>query len=290
MIQRFVIDRIHKIFAIDKAVLLLGPRQVGNTTLLMEHMKSHPASLFLDCDEPDIRNQLTGASSTSLNALIGTNSLVIIDEAHRVKNIGVTLKLITDKIKGVKLIVSGSSSFELSSDINEPHTIRKIELNLFGFSTEELVKHHSEIEENRLLEQRLIYGLYAEVVDNSQLADSLLIDLVNSNIYKVIFQFQAISKPELLPDLLEVLARHVDSEVSYNELAGMLNSDPETIRKSIVLLEYCLVVFKLRSFRGNLKNELKKSRKLYFYDNGIKNGSSTLGKFYSKRKSKIQCK
>ncbi len=263
----------------QKAVLLLGPRQVGKTTLLRQIMEDNPDSLFLDCDEPDIRKQLTEASSTILKAIIGNKKLVIIDEAQRVKNIGLTLKLIVDYMKDIRLIVSGSSVLELNSDISEPMSGRKIEIKLFGFSTEELIKHNSELEEKRLLSRRLVYGNYPEVVMKNEHSESILQELMNSYLYKDIFQFQEIRKPELLPNLIEVLARQVGNEVSYNELSGLLRSDPETISRYIDLLEKCFVIFRLRSFSRNLRNELKKSRKIYFYDNGIRN--AILGDFRS---------
>ena len=159
-----MIPRIAKIFIEDiinngKAVILLGPRQVGKTTLLHSIAEDYNQTLFLDCDEPDIRKLLTDTTSTALKNLFGQSKLIIIDEAQRIKNIGLTLKLITDKIKSVKLIVSGSSALELSADISEPLTGRKVEIVLSGLSTMEMVRYHGVLEEKRLLHQRLVYGL-----------------------------------------------------------------------------------------------------------------------------------
>ena len=271
-----MIPRIAKIFIEDiinngKAVILLGPRQVGKTTLLHSIAEDYNQTLFLDCDEPDIRKLLTDTTSTALKNLFGQSKLIIIDEAQRIKNIGLTLKLITDKIKSVKLIVSGSSALELSADISEPLTGRKVEIVLSGLSTMEMVSHHGELEEKRLLHQRLVYGMYPEIITHPERAAQQLHELTTGYLYKDVFNYQDIRKPELLPNLLEALARQLGSEVSYNELANLLSSDPTTISRYIDLLEKSMVVFRLRSFSRNLRNELKKSRKIYFYDNGIRN-------------------
>ena len=277
MIQRLIQSRIQDILSLGKSVLLLGPRQVGKTTLLLKIAEEHPGSIFLDCDEPDIRGLLKEPSSTKLRSLIGDTDLAIIDEAQRVKNIGITLKLIIDKIKNVQLIVSGSSALELASDINEPLTGRKIELLMSGMSYLEMVNHHGLLEEQRLLENRLIYGMYPEVVNYPPRAELLLRELSTGYLYKDIFNYQDVRKPELLYNLTEALARQLGGEVSYNELAQLLGSDPATITRYIDLLEKTMVVFRLRSFSRNLRNEIKKSRKIYFYDNGIRN--AILGDF-----------
>lgn len=271
MIPRILSNRIQNIIGENKAVVLLGPRQVGKTTLLQEISKEYPKTLMLDCDEPDIRKILTDATSTSLKSFFGDAGIVIIDEAQRIKNIGLTLKLITDKLKHIRLIVSGSSALELSSDISEPLTGRKVEILISGISVQELIDYHGKMEENRLLHNRLIYGMYPEIITHPERAETQLQELTSGYLYKDIFNYQDIRRPELLPNLLEALARQVGSEVSYNELAQLLGSDPATIVRYIDLLEKSMVVFRLRSFSRNLRNELKKSRKIYFFDNGIRN-------------------
>ncbi|MFZ1750622.1 MAG: ATP-binding protein [Saprospiraceae bacterium] len=271
MIRRIIRHRIEQTLSSGKSVLLLGPRQVGKTTLLMDIHSENPASMYLDCDEPDVRSILTDASSTKLRAYLGTQKLVIIDEAQRVKNIGLTLKLIIDKLKDIKLIVSGSSALELSSDINEPLTGRKIEILMNGISYQEMVDDHGRIAEQRLIETRLIYGMYPEVITFPDRAEILLRELTSGYLYKDVFNYQDVRKPELLHNLTEALARQIGSEVSYNELAQLLASDPSTIGRYIDLLEKSMVVFRLRSFSRNLRNELKKSRKIYFYDTGVRN-------------------
>lgn len=271
MINRAIYKLIKEDLFKGKAIILVGPRQVGKTTLLRGLEQEYPNSLFLDCDEPDIRRILEDTSSTRLKQFIGRSGLVIIDEAQRVRNIGLTLKLITDQLKEVQLIASGSSSLELANQINEPLTGRKLEYFLYPLSLEELIDHHGFLEENRLLTTRLVYGLYPDIVMQQENVKRLLIELTSGYLYKDVFNYQDIRKPELLPNLLEALARQLGSEVSYNELAQLLSTDQVTIQRYIDLLEKSFVIFRLRSFSRNLRNELKKSRKIYFYDNGIRN-------------------
>ena len=251
---------------------MLGPHQAGKTTLLRALTAEQPdPSVWLNCDEPDIRKILQDPTSSLLRNLVGNATLVIIDEAQRVKNIGLTLKLITDQLSSVQLIATGSSSLELANEINEPLTGRKIEYLLLPFSSEELIQHHGLLEEKRLLSQRLIYGLYPDVVIHPGKERRTLQNLSSSYLYKDIFRFQDVRKPEVLETLLEALALQICSEVSYHELAQTVGIDSATVRRYIDLLEKNFVLFRLRSFSRNLRNELKKSRKIYFYDNGVRN-------------------
>jgi hypothetical protein len=227
--------------------------------------------LLLDCDEPDVRKELTDVTSTQLMRRFGDAKVVMIDEAQRIKNIGITLKLIHDKIKNVQLIVTGSSSLELTSEISEPLTGRKYEFLLLPLSTAEMIGHTDVITEKRLLEQRLLFGLYPGVVSEPGNERKILTHLAGSYLYKDIFTFQDIRKPEIIESLLETLALQAGNEVSYHELALTLGIDQITVRRYIDLLEKSFVIFRLRSFSRNARNEIRKSRKIYFYDNGIRN-------------------
>lgn len=272
MISRIIQEQIVQRLGKGKAILLVGPRQVGKSTLLKIIQKEYDQeSVILNCDEPDIRRMLEDVTSDQLKAIIGKSTLVMIDEAQKVENIGQTLKLIVDSLTNIQVIATGSSAFELRNKTNEPLTGRKFEFNLFPFSIAELVGHHGRIVENRMLERRLIFGLYPEVVNNPGNEQENLIELINSYLYKDILSFQNIRKPELLDKLLTALALQMGQEVSYNELGQLLGVDKATIVKYIELLEKCFVVFRLSSFSRNLRNELKKSRKIYFYDNGVRN-------------------
>ncbi len=273
MIDRILYKKIKTRLFNGKAIIILGPRRVGKTTLLKKiEADIGEKTLFLDGDEPDVRKRLSDTSSSELKKLIGGNKVLMIDEAQRVKNIGVTLKLITDKIPGVQVIATGSSSFELANQIREPLTGRKYEYHLFPFSEGELVGHNGETEERRLLESRLIYGMYPEVVlPPGGREKETLREFSGSYLYKDVFAFNEIRKPEIIQKLVEALALQIGSEVSINELAQLTGSDPLTVERYLGLLENAFVIFRLRAFSRNVRNELKKSRKFYFYDNGIRN-------------------
>jgi uncharacterized protein len=268
ILESVITDRLFK----GKAIILLGPRQTGKTTLLREVVKglAHKV-LWLDADELIVRNELTGVNISGLKNLIGKNTIMVIDEAQQVKNIGQTLKLITDHIKEVQLLVSGSSALELAEEIAEPLTGRKFEFFLYPVSFEELVVHHGWLQEKSLLQQRLIYGSYPEVVSNPDHMKETLVLLAGSYLYKDIFKYKDLRRPELLESLLQALALQLGSQVSYHELSQIIGADAETVHRYIELLEKTYVIFRLRSFSRNLRNELKKSRKIYFYDNGIRN-------------------
>jgi len=272
MIQRLILPVIKEKMFAGKAIIIIGARQTGKTTLLNQIIETLSEKYVLfNCDEPDIRKMLTEKTSTALKAVIGGARVVLIDEAQRIKNIGITLKLITDQIKDVQLIATGSSSFELSNEISEPLTGRKWEYMLFPVSTEELVGQYGELEEKRMLEHRLVYGFYPEVITRSGSEREILQNLTDGYLYKDIFNFQELRKPELISKLLEALALQIGSQVSYNELAQTIGADVVTVQRYIELLEKTFVIFRLRSFSRNVRNELKKSRKIYFYDNGVRN-------------------
>ena len=228
-------------------------------------------TLFINCDEPDMRQMLENVTSNELRVLIGRNTLVMIDEAQKVENIGLTLKLIVDNLLPVQVIATGSSAFELRNKTNEPLTGRKFEFNLFPLSIAEMVQAHGIIVEQRMMERRMIFGLYPEIVNNQGNEQEHLIELINSYLYKDILAFQNIRKPDILNKLLTALALQLGQEVSYNELSQLIGIDKATVEKYIDLLEKCFVVFRLSSFSRNLRNELKKSRKVYFYDTGVRN-------------------
>ena len=272
MIERLLKNLIEKRLYRNKAIIVIGPRQVGKTTLLkMIVSDTKNKVLEWNCDEPDVRRRLTEPTSTELKAEIGDADLILIDEAQRIKNIGITLKLLIDNYPEKQVIATGSSAIEMSNSINEPLTGRKYEYVMYPFSCEELFNEFGEQEERRILERRLIYGSYPEVVNNSGEERETLTELVGSYLYKDIFSFQDVRKPEIIEQLLQALALQIGSEVSYNELGRLLGLNTATVQRYIDLLEKSYVVFHLRSFSRNVRSELKKSRKIYFYDNGVRN-------------------
>jgi predicted AAA+ superfamily ATPase len=272
MISRVVIDRLISRMEDGKVLILYGPRQAGKTTLLrMLAEKLHGKIRWWNGDEPDHRSQLLNPTSTELRHMIGDSKYVFIDEAQRIENIGLCLKLITDNVKDVKVIASGSSAFELANKINEPLTGRKWEFWLFPFSYNELSVHQDAETERRLLHKRMIYGYYPDVVNNPGDEPDILRELSGSYLYKDVLTWERIQKPDKLERLVQALALQVGSEVSFNELGQLCGIDNETVEKYISLLEKAFIVFRLNSFSRNLRNELKKKRKVYFYDNGIRN-------------------
>ena len=272
MIERLLKEQISKRLYRGKVVIVVGPRQVGKTTLLRMLIDDTDRKVLVwNCDEPDVRRKLADPTSTELGAETANADLILIDEAQRVQNIGITLKLLVDNYPEKQVVVTGSSAIELSNSINEPLTGRKYEYMMFPFSTEELIREFGATEERRMLERRLIYGSYHEVVNHPGEERETLTDLVSSYLYKDIFSFQDVRKPEIIEQLLQAIALQVGSEVSFNELGRLLGLTSITVQRYIDLLEKVYVLFHLRSFSRNVRSELKKSRKIYFYDNGVRN-------------------
>ncbi len=271
MIKRDLSEIILKRLNSNKAIIIKGARQVGKTSLLKALFENKDDVMWLNADEIDVRSLFETVSSTKLKAIIGNKKFLIIDEAQRIKDIGLKLKLIADEIPQVQIIATESSSFELSQNVNEPLTGRKLEYQLFPFSFKEMCKEHGLIEEKRMLSHRLVYGYYPDIVVNQGNEIELIKLLADSYLYKDILQFDRINKHDKIVKLLQALAFQVGSQVSFNELGQICALDSKTVEKYIIILEQAFIIFRLPSFSRNLRNELKSSRKIYFYDNGIRN-------------------
>ncbi len=275
MVARILYDEIKNTCFKGKVILLIGPRQVGKTTLLKKlHADFDVPSIWLNVDEADVMQSLSEAdTSTKLRQLVGANTqLVFIDEAQQIIDIGKKLKLMIDTFPEIQFIVTGSSSLDLRNTMAEPLTGRKIEYNLYPLSTEELVNNSSAIEQKRLLETRLVFGSYPAVVNNYGEEKEILKEIASSYLYKDLLQLEGIRKSSILEKLLQLIAFQVGSEVSYNELANSIgNIDVATVEKYLDLLEKAYIIFKLPALSRNLRNELKKGKKYYFYDNGVRN-------------------
>ncbi len=272
MIDRHLAKQIAKRLHDNKAIILLGPRQVGKSTLLqLLSSKFNKPVVWWDGDESDIRAMLQQPTSSKIKAFIGSNKTVVIDEAQRIENIGICIKLITDKLKEVKVIATGSSSFELANKINEPLTGRKWQFNLFPLSFGEMVQHTSLLEEQRLLEHRLIFGYYPEIVSSATDEAKRLKELAESYLYKDILIWGRIQKPDKLEKLVQALSFQVAQLFSNYELGQLCGLNSETVESYIQLLEKAFVIFRLPAYNSNQRNELKKSYKIYFYDNGLRN-------------------
>ena len=271
-INRAIQSKIEANLFQGKAIIIVGPRQVGKTTLvrMFEGYKGKKTAWF-NADEPDVREAFSNKTSSELKRIFAGNELVIIDEAQRIHNIGLTLKIIIDTIKEVQIIATGSSAFELSDKTKEPLTGRKWEYHLFPISTEELLHHHGEMEEKRMLENRLIFGQYPEVINSPGKEREVLLSISDSVLFKDLVSLEVVKKPYLLEKLLKALALQTGNEVSFAELGQLIDADKETIERYIHYLEQSFILFRLPALSRNVRNELRRSRKIYFYDNGIRN-------------------
>ena len=271
MISRLIFKTLTNALARNKVIVLLGARQTGKTTLLAHCIKQIENTLWLNGDEYDVQQIFQNATSIQLKNAIGNHKTVVIDEAQRIFNIGIGLKLIYDHFPEIQLIATGSSAFDLKNKLNEPLTGRKLEYHLFPFCFQELVNHHGLFIEKRNLTTRLVFGSYPDVINNAGNEISILKSLADSYLYKDILMLDSVKKPEKLINLLQALALQIGSEVSYNEIANLIGIDSKTVENYINLLEKSFIIFKLNSLNRNARNELKLSKKIYFYDNGIRN-------------------
>jgi len=271
MINRILSPEIEKRMFGGKAIILMGARQTGKTTLLKNSVGKEDHVLWMNADEPDIISLFEEVTSTRLKSIFSGKKIVVIDEAQRIPDIGLKMKLITDTMPETQLIATGSSSFELANSVNEPLTGRKWEYQLFPLSFGEMAAHHGLLEETRLMPHRLVYGYYPDVVTHPGDEKEVLKQLSDSYLYKDILMWERIKKPEKLVKLLQALALQLGSEISYNNLANLLSMDNETVEKYIQILEQTYVIFRLPAYSRNHRKELKRGRKIYFIDNGIRN-------------------
>jgi predicted AAA+ superfamily ATPase len=267
-IQERILQRMHK----NKAILIFGAHQTGKSTLSEALIqKQEESSLSLNGDDSDVRALFQEANATKLRAIIGNHQIVLIDEAQRIQDIGLAIKIIVDQIKNVQVIATGSSSFDLASRINESLTGRKYEFQLFPFSFGEMVSHHGLLEEKRMIDHRMLYGYYPEVVTHPGEEEERLKLLASSYLYKDLLMLDKINKPAMLEKLLQALAWEVGSEVSLDEISRLLAIDRKTVEKYIDLLEKAFVIFQVPAFSQNVRTEIRKGKKIYFCDCGIRN-------------------
>lgn len=271
MISRTIEKNIKNELFKGKAIVLLGARQVGKSTLLRKIFADTSQILWLDAENPDVHQIFENANAKRLELFFETKNIIIIDEAQKIDNIGSKLKLITDYLPTIQVIATGSSSFELRNKLNEPLTGRKFEHKLFPLSFNEMKNHSSLLEEIRMLPHRLVYGYYPDVVTSQNSEEKTLKLLSDSYLYKDILLFNGIRKPEKMQELLKALAWQIGSEVNYNELGKLIGLKSETVEEYIHLLEQTFVIYRLNSFHTNQRNEIKKGKKVYFNDLGIRN-------------------
>ncbi len=270
MYKRYIQKTIKKRVRAGKAIILIGARQVGKTTLVKTLLENEEY-LFIDGDNPEIREVLDNPNTEQLKRIIGKHKILFIDEAQRINNIGLTIKIVIDQIKDVQVFVSGSSAFYIRNEINESLTGRKWEFVLFPLTWEEFQEKHGYLNSLQQLENRILFGFYPEVLNNPTDEVVLLNQLVNSYLYRDILAFSGIRKSETIEKLLKAIAYQIGNEVSYSELSQIVGIDKETVAKYIRLLEDGYIIFRLPAFSKNLRNEIKRNQKIYFYDTGVRN-------------------
>jgi uncharacterized protein len=270
MFDRIVTEKVLDKIGSQKAIIITGPRQVGKTTLI-ETILANKKFLEFNGDDAQVRNLLGEASLEQLKQIIGNYELVFIDEAQKINGIGNVLKLITDKLKNVQLLISGSSSFDIGNQLNEPLTGRKWEYKLYPICWQEYETKIGYLNAQLQLENRLITGMYPDVLMNKRDEKEVLRNLTNSYLYKDVLALTNIKRSDVLDKILQALAYQVGSEVSYNEIAKLVGVDKNTVNNYIEILCKAFIIFKLPSFSRNLRNEIKVNQKIYFYDNGIRN-------------------
>jgi predicted AAA+ superfamily ATPase len=273
LVQRVLLDSIERWLFRRKVLILFGARQVGKTTLVKHLLKKYGAKdAYYNCELPSVRELLRNEEPSVLGREFGERGLVVLDEAQYIPNIGQKLKILVDHLPDLQVIATGSSSFELAEQTGEPLVGRALTFTLFPFSYEELLQRYRPTELKQHLDKLLLYGSYPEVfLANSEDAKLLLKDLTNRYLYKDILKFEQIRKSELLQKLLQLLAFQVGSEVSYHELANTLKINERTVARYIDLLEKAFVIFRLAPFSRNLRKEITKKQKIYFFDLGIRN-------------------
>ena len=272
MIRRYLHEIIESKIGDGKIIVVLGARQVGKTTLLRDIFLDRDDILWLNGDYEETRVMLSSESPQILGSIIGDKKIVVIDEAQRIKNIGLKLKILQDTYGDkVQLVATGSSSFDLANKINEPLTGRKWEYQMFPISFKEMVAQNGLISERGNLLNRMMYGYYPDIVTHPETAKERLMQLVEDNLYKDVLSFNGVQKSAKITDLLQALAFQIGSQVSVNELANTVSLDNKTVDKYLSLLEKSYIIFRLPSYSRNLRNELKTSNKYFFYDLGVRN-------------------
>jgi uncharacterized protein len=273
----FIQRKLQKIVENDlgkgKVIIIYGPRQVGKTTLVREVLKNYQGKAeYYSCEEGDVVEALSRNTSAGIKQFFGDRDLIILDEAQKIKDIGTKLKLLIDNYPQTQLLVTGSSSFELANQTKEPLTGRKFEYFLFPLSVWELQETFSNTELKRMLRSFLTFGSYPEIVPLPETeAKKRLKEISGSYLYKDIFSFQEIKNPEVLSKLVKLLALQTGQEVSFSELANKLDVNIQTIERYIRLLEEAFVIFRLPALSRNQRKEVSKTRKIYFYDLGVRN-------------------
>ncbi|PIR72310.1 MAG: AAA family ATPase [Candidatus Nealsonbacteria bacterium CG10_big_fil_rev_8_21_14_0_10_36_24] len=268
------LENLRNLIKPNKVVVIYGPRRCGKTTLLKKFLEQvNEKYLLVQGEDIFVQEYLSSQSIAKLKNFIGDHKLLAVDEAQKIPNIGLNLKLIVDNIGGVKIIATGSASFDLYQKIGEPLTGRKITLRLFPLSQMELSQIEKLHETKANLETRLIFGSYPEAIlaEDDQKRILYLKELVSSYLYKDILEVNGLKHSDRLVKILQLLAFQIGSEVSFTEIAGQVGLNKKTVERYLDLLEKVFVIFKIKGFSRNLRKEISKTAKYYFYDLGVRN-------------------
>lgn len=271
MIQRTVQSIMQKYLHKRRAIIIYGARRTGKTTVLNAITEALSNFRYINCDMIDGQEAFNFRNAEDLQISFGAYDNILIDEAQRVPDIGLKLKAIIDALPNTQIFATGSSSLDLSNLTNEPLTGRKFEFSMAPLSTQEIYDYDGITAIQSGLNLRMIYGNYPEVYLEKTVPEDIIKEIAGSYLFKDILIYQDIKRPDLMKKLLIALALQVGSEVSYTELANMIGMDKKTVERYISLMEHCFIIYRLGSFNRNLRTELKRAIKVYFWDNGIRN-------------------
>ena len=270
ILERDAENRLLKALKSDKIIILFGARQVGKTTLIKKILRSIPNNLYLSCDEPDVREALENKTSTEMKAFFKGAGTIAIDEAQRVKNIGISLKLLHDTFPELTIIATGSSSFDLANSTAEPLTGRNITITLYPASYREFTNAAGGLEASRSLSERILYGMYPAII-NAQNPENDIKSLARDYLFKDILQIDTIRRPVVLEKLTQLLAWQTGQLVSYNEIAQKLQISRLTVMSYVRMLEQAFILFRVSPLGNNPRSEVTRFEKIYFFDTGIRN-------------------
>ncbi|MDY0151851.1 MAG: ATP-binding protein [Candidatus Cloacimonas sp.] len=271
MIHRNILNIVSNYMYKRRALIMYGARRTGKTTILNALAESLENCHYINCDLIDGQEAFNFRNEDDIRLSFGSYSYLLIDEAQRVSDIGIKLKAIIDTLPQVQIIATGSASLDLSNQTNEPLTGRKFEFIVAPLTTSELFDYGGINAVKRGLRQRLIYGNYPEVFLETDIPEEIIKEIAGSYLFRDLLSFQDIKRPDLLRKLLVALALQIGNEVSYTELANTVGMDKKTVDRYIGLLEQCFIIYRLSSFSKNLRNELKRANKVYFWDTGVRN-------------------
>ena len=270
--KRTLFDKITPWLFQEKVIIIYGPRQVGKTTLAKTILESYPDSLYLNCERQPVWDLLSTKNPDRIKEYLGPVKLVVFDEAQKIPQIGQVLKLLIDTYPEIQYIATGSSSFELSNELAEPLTGRNVKFTMYPVSLKELSCTFERFQLDDMLESLLRFGSYPGIAGRPESQKLTLLDeLIGDYLFRDVLRFENIRRPEILVNLLKAVALRIGNEVSYRELSGLLKVSVDTVQRYLHLLEQSFVLFPLSSFSRNLRNEISRGKKYYFFDTGIRN-------------------